>query len=79
MVGPDNDRYIRHALVGVDTIIAGWGNPNGIAPDLYTRRVAEVLALLPEVPVFVVGTLTRQGHPRHALLWNSGLELVRWR
>ena len=72
IVGPDNDGHIRQAALEADTVVAAWGNSNGIEPARYDRRTVEVLTLLTEVrqPIKVVGPPTRQGQPRHGLLWN---------
>ncbi|MEE9274391.1 MAG: DUF1643 domain-containing protein, partial [bacterium] len=78
-VGPGNDRCIRAAARGADRVAAGWGNPNGIDPEAYDRRIGEVLRLLGAIPLHIVGEPTRQGHPRHGLHWNSGLEMARRR
>lgn len=77
IVGPENDTAIRAAVEGADLVAVGWGNPNGIAPEVYDRRVAEVLALLRSSRPHQVGLPTRAGYPRHALLWNGGCEAVR--
>jgi hypothetical protein len=78
IVGPENDRHIREVAGRADIVVLGWGNPNGIAPERYARRIAEVLALLAPYPLYAVGPPTRLGHPRHGLLWNGGTQLVRW-
>jgi hypothetical protein len=72
--GPGNDRHIAAAASGADLLVAGWGNPNGIDPDIYARRIEEVLAILAPYPVYAVGPLTRAGYPRHALMWNGDVE-----
>ncbi len=77
IVGPENDTAIRAAVEGADLVAVGWGNPNGIAPEVYDRRVAEVLALLRSSRPHQVGLPTRAGYPRHALLWNGGCEAGR--
>ncbi len=79
IVGPENDRHIREVAARADVVALGWGNPNGLALDRYTRRIAEVRDLLTPWPLHVVGPLTRLGHPRHGLLWNGGTELAPWR
>lgn len=78
-VGPENDRFIRAAACGADKVAAGWGNPNGVDPEAYGRRIGEVLRLLGDTPLHIVGEPTRQGHPRHGLHWNGGLEMARRR
>ena len=74
IVGPENDRHISAAAAGADLIVAGWGNPNGIDPEKYGRRIEEVLALLRPYRLHLIGAPTRVGHPRHALLWNGNPE-----
>lgn len=77
-VGPLNDFYIREAVAGADTIVAAWGNSNGIELARYNRRIEEVLALLDPACLSVVGEPTRQGYPRHGLLWNNEPELSKF-
>lgn len=74
-VGPDNDFYIREAVIQADTVVVAWGNCNGIEPPRYDRRISEVLALLDGCRLQSVGAPTRQGYPRHGLLWNNEPEL----
>jgi len=74
MVGPENDRYILAAAKGADLLIAAWGNPNGIDPGLYDRRVGEVLLVLRHFRIHIVGKLTQAGYPRHGLMWNGGVK-----
>lgn len=76
IVGPHNDRYILEAVQTADTVVAAWGNSNGIEAARYERRIAEVLLLLDRVPLKVVGPRTRQGQPRHGLLWNYEPQLM---
>lgn len=78
IVGPQNDRYILQAAQESDIVVAAWGNPNGLDPERYAQRIQEVLALLAPYRLYVVGTPTRLGHPRHGLLWNGDTELARW-
>lgn len=70
-VGPANDAAIQAAAATADALVAGWGNPNGILPAAYDRRIAEVLRLLDGCPLAVVGALTALGYPRHGLHWNG--------
>jgi hypothetical protein len=79
IVGPENDRHIREVAARAEVVALGWGNPNGVTHDRYARRIAEVCALLAAYPLHVVGPLTRQGHPRHGLLWTAGMQLAPWR
>lgn len=81
-VGPHNDAAIQAALQPESLLIAAWGNPNGIDPSLYARRITEVLALLKvntDRPLHVVGGWTKAGHPRHGLHWNGAVVLREWR
>ncbi|MBI3127661.1 MAG: DUF1643 domain-containing protein [Candidatus Tectomicrobia bacterium] len=70
-VGEDNDRFILQAAQGADIILAAWGNPNGVEPGRYARRISEAMGLLEGKSVGVVG-MTRMGFPRHGLGWNGG-------
>ncbi len=70
IVGADNDRHIRQAVEWADTVVAAWGNANGIEPHRYDRRIGEVLGLVGPGRLKTVGQPTRQGYPRHGLLWN---------
>ena len=61
-----------------DRVVVAWGEANGMASDRYERRIREVLALLAGATLHIVGPLTRQGYPRHGLLWNGGCALALW-
>ena len=74
IVGPQNDRHICAAAAGADLVVAGWGNPNGIDPEKYERRIEEVCAILRPFRLHAVGAPTRAAHPRHALVWNGNPE-----
>ena len=65
-VGPGNDAHLLAAARGADAILAAWGNPNGVEPERYARRISEVMALLEGREVGRVG-VTRRGFPRHGL------------
>ncbi len=79
-IGPENDAAIRRALAGAQTVVAAWGNANGIEAGRYRQRVATVLALAAEMGVALccVGELTRQGQPRHGLQWNGRPAAALW-
>lgn len=77
-VGPANDAAILAAAAGADALVAAWGNPNGIRPAMYDRRIAEVLRLLQGRRLAVVGPLTTLGYPRHGLHWNGDAVLRAW-
>ncbi len=79
IVGPENDRYILAAAKGAGLVIAAWGNPNGIDPGLYDRRVGEVIRILRGFRLHAVGDLTRAGYPRHGLMWNGGVRAAPFR
>lgn len=78
MVGRDNDAWIKRSLQGADVVLAAWGNPNGVDPGKYERRIAEVSHLLEGVRVHALGPPTKLGHPRHGLMWNGELEWSEW-
>ncbi len=75
MVGRENDAWIERAVARADLVVAAWGNPNGIEPARYARRIAEVARLLAGVRLHAVGPPTMRGHPRHGLGWNGGCAL----
>ncbi len=45
-IGAENDRILQSELAAAQTIIIAWGNPNGIYPNRYQQRIAEVNRLL---------------------------------
>lgn len=59
-VGPENDRYIRGAVVRATKIIAAWGNYR-----MLYRRDHWILSQIAG-PIFCLG-ITRNGNPRHPL------------
>jgi hypothetical protein len=75
-VGPENDAHILDAARWADVLVAAWGNPNGIRPGHYRRRIAEVAALLSAHPVQQVGPPTLLGYPRHGLRWTPDMRLT---
>lgn len=78
MVGRGNDAWIKESLNGAELVLAAWGNPNGVDPKKYERRIAGVSRLLEGVRVHALGPPTRLGHPRHGLMWNGELEMGEW-
>ncbi len=67
-VGPENDRYIREAVMRAEKIVAAWGNEGA-----REGRERAVLSLISR-PVFCLGT-TGLGHPRHPLYVKAQTEL----
>ncbi|MDE0341493.1 MAG: DUF1643 domain-containing protein [Nitrospinae bacterium] len=78
MVGRESDAWIERSLEGADVVVAAWGNPNGIDPKKYERRISEVSRLLESVRVRALGPPTSLGHPRHGLMWNGKLTVREW-
>lgn len=76
-VGLENDRWIAETVDGANTVVAAWGNANGIDSLRYGNRIRWVLGLLTELGVTlqVVGPLTQLGQPRHGLRWQLGMGL----
>jgi len=70
-VGPQTDDYLRQAACWADMLIAAWGNPNGIEPRRYARRLTQASVLLNGQQLWRVGPLTALGQPRHGLWWND--------
>jgi hypothetical protein len=77
-VGPENDAFIRKAARSAETVIAAWGNPNGIEREMYDQRVGEVMRLLRGRELGAVGGLTKRGYPRHGLRWSNAESSCRW-
>ena len=78
MVGRENDAWIERSLDGADLVMAAWGNPNGVYPEKYERRINQVSRLLEGVRVHALGPPTSLGHPRHGLMWNEELTVCEW-
>jgi hypothetical protein len=78
VVGAENDFYIGEAVADAATVVVAWGNPNGILPAYYDRRIAEVTRLLSAIPLSMVGALTQHGYPRHARMWNNAPDLAQF-
>lgn len=72
-VGPKNDDYLCAATCWADMLIAAWGNPNGLDPEQYARRLKQVSVLLKGQALWRVGPLTALGQPRHGLWWNEAM------
>ncbi|MCE2451629.1 MAG: DUF1643 domain-containing protein [Nitrospinae bacterium] len=79
MVGRENDAWIERSLQGADVMLAAWGNPNGVDPAKYEKRIAQVSRLLEGACVRALGPPTKRGYPRHGLMWNGELPLRKWR
>jgi len=73
IVGEENDQVLFDELTKSDTVIIGWGNPSNIKKDYYNRRSREVHQLVLQCcgQIRVVGDLTKDGYPRHGLLWRD--------
>lgn len=61
--GPMNDSYIEAAFVDVGLVVAAWGTKGS------PRRSKDVCAIAArkEKPLHHIGTLTKDGFPRHPL------------
>lgn len=80
-VGPENDAALLAAIQSADVLVAAWGNPNGIEPTRYKRRIDEVRRLVQtasDLPLHIVGNCTLAGFPRHGLHWNGDVRLQVW-
>lgn len=84
-VTESNDTLLALMAADVELVVGAWGNPNGINPRWYQRRVTEVVELLGPDRFTSFGT-TAAGHPRHCYSWRFGrpplgdwdLARVRW-
>ncbi|MED1602415.1 DUF1643 domain-containing protein [Alkalihalophilus marmarensis] len=73
IVGERNHEVLLKELKQSDTVIIGWGNPSNIKKAFYDVRAREVHQLVLKAcgHIHVVGDLTRDGYPRHGLLWRD--------
>ncbi|GAE24400.1 hypothetical protein JCM9140_320 [Halalkalibacter wakoensis JCM 9140] len=73
IVGEKNNYVITNELNLSDTVIIGWGNPSNIKKAYYNKRSREVHQLVMKScgQIRVVGDLTKDGYPRHGLLWRD--------
>lgn len=69
-VGPENDEYLRHALVISDVAICAWGRHGG-------ERAEKVKLLGEQYPLHVLG-FNKDGSPVHPLYQKRGLQPVAW-
>ena len=78
-IGAENDLILQSELADAQTIIIAWGNPNGIDPNRYQQRIAEVNRLLShsQKSIHAVGKYTLLGYPRHGLQWRKEMEIGR--
>jgi len=60
-IGPDNDRYITHAILYADCVVAAWGKHGH-----YRNRDAEVIRLAGGMPLHYLA-LNVDGSPKHPL------------
>lgn len=77
-VGPKNDRWIREAVEGADVVVAAWGDPGDVPAAAYDTRVAEVVHLIGQHRLRVVGSRTARRYPRHGRMWNDDPRLAAW-
>jgi len=74
-VSDDNNGILELMAAETELVVAAWGGPNGIRPQWYRRRVAEVVELLGPDRFTSFGT-TATGHPRHCYSWRFGREAL---
>lgn len=77
-VGPETDVWIEAAVGVADVVVAAWGDPGDIAQATYDRRVAQLVGLVGEDRLSVVGPRTASGYPRHGRMWNNEPTLRPW-
>jgi hypothetical protein len=82
LVGPRNDEFIATTVVKASTVIVAWGEPLGVSPSDYCRRLSEVKSLVTGIQLFTVGPLIKGRYPRHGRVWNAphsdDLRVVSW-
>lgn len=77
IVGPENDRYLRHAvMMGNGPIFVAWGaRPTGALGAVFDERVRFVASL---TPAWGCLAKTKQGQPRHPLYLPKSAEAIPW-
>lgn len=78
MVGKLNDEIILQQLNTSQATVFAWGNPSSIKNQYYKRRSREVHSLVASAlnKIHIVGALTKEGYPRHGLLWRDSWEIT---
>ena len=72
-IGPENDRYIQHAVLHADCVVAAWGK-HGRHRD----RNTEVVRLVGNRPLHYLA-LNLDGSPKHPLyISREGVRPTRW-
>ncbi|WP_167358822.1 DUF1643 domain-containing protein [Halobacillus karajensis] len=73
IVGERNNETLKNEINREDTVIIGWGNASDINKTMYMKRAREVhqLVLKAHGRVCIVGEMTKEGYPRHGLLWRN--------
>jgi hypothetical protein len=76
-VGERNDVVLAENMRWAETLVAAWGNPNGIAIERYQRRIDELAQMIERQGclLYRVGELTQAGYPRHGLQWRTEMEM----
>lgn len=70
-IGNKNQNYLIRALNSADKIIAAWGENGTIH-----QRHKEIDRFIDGYDIDCLGTLTKQGHPRHPLFLSYEVELL---
>lgn len=69
----ETDKWIEYFLNEYPsaTIIAAWGNkPKNLNEEIYRKRIQQVITIIGRNRLKIVGTITKNGYPRHGLSWN---------
>jgi hypothetical protein len=74
VVGPDNDRWIRHAFQNSQKVVVAWGDQGP-----RRERVGRITAIAAEckVTLHAIGT-TKGGQPRHPLMVPYATPVTEW-
>ncbi len=77
IMGNKNNEFLINEINQNDTVIIGWGNANNIRKSYYVKRSREVhqLVLKTYGRIYIVGEITKEGYPRHGLLWRDQWEV----
>ncbi len=74
VIGPDNDKHIRHAVERADRVVCAWGN-HGVLFDrgIYIRQAIMLQDKFP-----FAFKITNKGQPIHPLYQKADAPLITW-
>jgi len=74
LVGPKNNKVLKHHINNDATVVLAWGGDIPIEKAMYYQRLNEIKEIMDKAGVepYKVGALSNGTHPRHGRGWNKG-------